>query len=73
MNNNKTQSNYTNISNPNYTNTYNQFRPIQNNQYLNNTMGSLKLNKNFKESNEELNKKQKLLKIKNKQISEELE
>ena len=72
MNNNKTQSNFANISNPNFINTYNQFRPIQNNQNFNNTMGSLKLNKNFKESNEELNKKLQLLKIKNKQISEEL-
>ena len=72
MNNNKTQSNFANISNPNFINTYNQFRPIQNNPYLNNTMGSLKLNKNFKESNEELNKKLQLLKIKNNQKSEEL-
>ena len=72
MNNNRTQSNFNNISNPNYNNTYNQFRFIQNNQNLNNTMGSLKLNKNLSQENQELNKKLALLKMKNNQLSNEL-
>ena len=72
MNDNKTQSNFANISNPNYNNTYNKFRFIQGNQNLNNTMGSLKLNRNLSQENEELNKKLALLKIKNNQLSNEL-
>ena len=72
MNNNKTQTNFWNNSNPNYNNTYNQFRPIQNNQNMNNTMGSYQLIKINNKDNEELNKKLQLLKIKSKKLSNEL-
>ena len=72
MNDNKTQSNFANISDPNYNNTYNKFRFIQSNQILNNTMGSLKLNRNLSQENEELKIKLALLNIKNNQLSNEL-
>ena len=72
MNNNKTQSNFGNI-NPNYnSSTYTQFRPIQNNQILSNTMGSLKLNKISNKDVEELNQKLQQLKMKDTQKSKEL-
>ena len=80
MNNNitQTQSNFANLSNPNYRNynynsTYTQFRPlIQSNQNMNNTMGSLKLNKISNKDVDELNKKLEQLKIKDNLKSKEL-
>ena len=63
MNNNKTQSNFGNISFPN--NTYTQFRPIQNNNNFNNTFENLKLLKFNKYDNDEINKNLNVLREKN--------
>ena len=71
MNNNQTQSNFGNI-NPNCNSTYTQFRPIQNNHILSNTMGSLKLNKISNKDVEELNQKIQQLKMKDTEKSKEL-
>ena len=69
MNNYKTDNDF-GLNNPNYNSTYTQMRPIQNSQNLNNTMGYLKIAKiNNKEVNE-IDQKIKLLKEKNKQLTQ---
>ena len=75
MNNNQTQSNFGNTNNLNVNNnnnTYTQFRFIQNNQNLSNTIGSLKLHKITNKDVDELNKEIEILKKKNMEKSKEL-
>ena len=68
MNNYKTQSNFGINKNPNYNSTYTQMRPIQNNQNLINTMGSLKIAKVNNKDIDEIDRQIQRLKIKNEEM-----
>ena len=71
MNNYKTENDF-NVMNPNYNSTYTQMRPMQNAQNLNNTMGSLKIAKINNKEVDEINKKIKILKEKNKKLTQNI-
>jgi len=71
MNNYKTENDF-NVMNPNYNSTYTQMRPMQNAQNLNNTLGSLKIAKINNKEVDEINKKIKILKEKNKKLTQNI-